>query len=284
MRVQSRGKRLLNMGASLRKPSRVRIAMALLASTIAVQSEAADLSARDVTVILFESSYAAPADFSGKDLSYLDLAGLDFKGARLSHANLSGSDLTGANLSNTHLRGALLDRATIIRANFENADLRGASLRGSSGFSGKDGDWSGAPDFSNADLSGARITARLDGTRFAGANLTNAVIGPQPAVWGSYKPRAIFDGCNFAGAVLSHANLNNTSLRYTKFAGADLSRAKLKNSDFTKSDLSGADLSGADVTNADFDGSKLDHVIGIESAIGVATARHLDLPDAARRP
>jgi uncharacterized protein YjbI with pentapeptide repeats len=258
--------------------------MALLASTITVQSEAADLSARDVTVILFGSSHAAPADFSGKDLSYLDLAGLDFKGARLSYANLSGSDLTGANLSNTHLRSALLDRATIIRANFKNADLRGASLRGSSGFSGKDGDWSGAPDFSNADLSDARITARLDGAKFVGANLTNAVIGPQPAVWGSYRPRAIFDGCNFMGAVLSNANLNNTSLRYTNFAGADLSGANLKNSDFTKADLSGADLSGADVTNADFDGSKLDRVFGIESAIGLSTARHLDLQNAASRP
>jgi uncharacterized protein YjbI with pentapeptide repeats len=192
--------------------------------------------------------------------------------------------LTGANLSNTHLRSALLDRATIIRANFENADLRGASLRGSSGFSGKDGDWSGAPDFSNADLSDARITARLDGARFVGANLTNAVIGPQPAVWGSYRPRAIFDGCNFMGAVLSNANLNNASLRYTNFAGADLSGAKLKNSDFTKADLSGADLSGADVTNADFDGSKLDHVIGIGSAIGIDTARRMDLPETARRP
>jgi uncharacterized protein YjbI with pentapeptide repeats len=124
----------------------------------------------------------------------------------------------------------------------------------------------------------------LDGTRFAGANLTNAVIGPQPAVWGSYRPRAIFDGCNFKGAVLSHANLNNASLRYTNFAGADLSGAKLKNSDFTKADLSGADLSGADLTNADFYGSKLDRILGLESAIGVNTARHLDLPNAARRP
>jgi uncharacterized protein YjbI with pentapeptide repeats len=124
----------------------------------------------------------------------------------------------------------------------------------------------------------------LDGAKFVGANLTNAVIGPQPAVWGSYRPRAIFDGCNFMGAVLSNANLNNTSLRYTNFAGADLSGANLKNSDFTKADLSRTDLSGADVTNADFDGSKLDHVIGLESAIGVSTARHLDLQNAASRP
>ena len=63
-----------------------------------------------------------------------------------------------------------------------------------------------------------------------------------------------------------------------------IDRAKLKNSDFTKADLSGADLSGADLTNADFDGSKLDRISGLESAIGVNTARHLVLPDAARRP
>lgn len=249
------------------------LAVLMLAVTHAAM--AASLSSRDVTSLLFHASRLARPDLSSKDLKFLDLAGLDFKRARLAHSDLTGADLTEANLSKADLKYARLDRATLLRANFKDADLREASLLSSTAFSGKEGDWSGAPNFSNADLSGARIAARLDGAIFKGANLTDAIIGPQPAVWGSYAPRAVLNGCNFSGAILIRTNLSNTSLQYADFSSADLRGADLSKSDLSQADLSGADLAGANITDADFDGAKLIAVKGLDSAVGLATAHHL---------
>ncbi|MBK9077866.1 MAG: pentapeptide repeat-containing protein [Hyphomicrobium sp.] len=89
---------------------------------------AADFTARQVTETFYKATTGAPPDFSGRDLSFLDLAGLDFKGAMLSGANLYGSDLTKANLKGSNLSGVMLDRAAIVSADFSGANLEGASL------------------------------------------------------------------------------------------------------------------------------------------------------------
>jgi hypothetical protein len=66
--------------------------IATLPCTLIVgQVIAADLSTREVTETLFKSKRGAPIDFSGKDLSFLDLSGLDFKGAKLASVNLYGA-------------------------------------------------------------------------------------------------------------------------------------------------------------------------------------------------
>jgi uncharacterized protein YjbI with pentapeptide repeats len=247
----------------------------LLCGLKSIIALSADLSAHDITVALFHSDRSVPVDLSDKDLTYLDLAGLDFKAARLSRSDFSGDDLTEANLSGTDLSDARLDRATIIRTDFSGANLSRATLLSPTAFSGLENNWKDAPNFTGANLSGVRIAARLDGASFKGANLTEAIIGPQTAIWGSYKPRAILNGCNFTDATLVRADLSNTMLQFAKFAMADLRGANLSKSDLSKADLSGADLTGADLTDADFDGAKLDGAKGLESAVGLSTAQHL---------
>ena len=94
--------------------SRLRI-VAWLAGCLAGSSvvNAADMSAREVTALLFRANPDAQIELTEKDLSRLDLSGLDFKRARLSGTNLFGADLTDSNLQGADLSGAVLDRATV---------------------------------------------------------------------------------------------------------------------------------------------------------------------------
>ena len=76
----------------------------MLASVLLAQSAlAADMTAKQITETLFAADRAHPVDFSGKNLSSLDLAGLDFKEARLSGANLYAADLSKADFSKSDL-------------------------------------------------------------------------------------------------------------------------------------------------------------------------------------
>ena len=87
--------------------------------------------------------YQASDDFSGQDLSRINLAnvrlrGKNFAGANLSYANLQraylwaanfeNADLTGADLGQTWLVGANLKAAILTRANLMYADLTNADL------------------------------------------------------------------------------------------------------------------------------------------------------------
>ena len=240
------------------------------------QVTAADLSTREVTETLFKSKRGTPIDFSGKDLSFLDLSGLDFKGAKLASVNLYGADLTDANLTGSDLSGARLDRATVVRADFSGANLEGASLLGPTAYSDVTIDQGDAPRFIGANLRKLRIAGRLDGSKFRGADMTGAVIGQQRAVWGSYKPRASMNGADFTGAMLVNIDLSETDLLFARFVSADLSRANLKDADLSMADLTHANLAQADLSQANLDGAKLSGVKGLETATGLASAQNLD--------
>src|SRR5262245_32251095 len=91
-----------------------RLLLACLAGTsLAAPAGAADLTARQVTELLYKAPFGSKPELASKDLSNLDLAGLDFKSARLAGSDLYGADLTGANLAGADLKGARLDRATL---------------------------------------------------------------------------------------------------------------------------------------------------------------------------
>src|SRR5215468_12613082 len=79
---------------------------------------AADLTVKQVVEALVKASREQPAEFAGRDLSFLDLSDVDFKKANLAGADLYGTDLSHSNLSGTNLAGARLDRTTIIGADF----------------------------------------------------------------------------------------------------------------------------------------------------------------------
>lgn len=95
----------------------------VIAAGVVASATAAELPLRQIVEQLFNAKPGTQLDFSGKDLSLLDLSGVDFKRANLAGANLLGDDLRGANLSFVNLVGAKLDRTTLAHANFTGADL-----------------------------------------------------------------------------------------------------------------------------------------------------------------
>lgn len=241
----------------------------------AAPARAADYTARELTKLLFESESGTGIELSGKDLSGLDLAGIDFKGARLARVNLFGADLTGANLSRAGMKGAVLDRSSIIAAKFDAADLEGASILRPNSFSGLTAVPAEAPSFKGANLRKSRIFARLSSADLSGADLTDAYCAPFgktgfiEVVW-----RSEFVSANLSGAILKRADLTQALLNFANLRNADLAGAILVNADLSRADLSGADLSGADLTGADLDGAILTGARGLDSAIGLKTAKN----------
>jgi uncharacterized protein YjbI with pentapeptide repeats len=134
-----------------------------------------------------------------------------------------------------------------------------------------------APRFKGSNLRGVRITARLDGADFSGADLSHANIAPYD-VHGdiTITPRNVLNSCNFSGARMTGAVLTWAQLRFSRFAGTDLRGVDFTHADLSGADLSGADVSGADFTNADLYGVQLAGVKGLETARGLELAINLD--------
>src|SRR5713226_5572599 len=244
------------------------ISMVLLAAGAAAR--AADLTVQQISVVLAKASASSPADFSHRDLSYLDLSDLDFKHADLSGANLYGADLSRANLSAVKLAGANLDHTLIIAANFAGADLREVSLLDAVAFSTLEVSTAEAPS-----LAGARIIARLSRANMSGANLAHIHMGA-PRNRTIPPTRNALSGCNLANASLAGADLGGVDLAFADLTGADLSHANLAHADLAHADLTGADLTGADLSDADLDETVLRRARGLSQAKGIDTARHHD--------
>ena len=238
---------------------------------------AADFTAREVTEAFFKAKPGVPLDFSGRDLSFLDLANIDFKGASLANANLYGVDLTRSSLRGTNLAGVKLDRAVIIGADFSGANLEGASVMRPSVYTTLYANKDEAPKFAGANMRGLRMTAMMDGADFRGADLSAARLGPhEPRADISSMPASSLRGCDFSGANLKGADLMWAKLSFSRFVGADLRDVNFSGADLSKADLSGADLAGADLTGADVDGANLSGVKGWVQAKGLATVLNLD--------
>jgi uncharacterized protein YjbI with pentapeptide repeats len=237
----------------------------------------AELSARDVTSAFFQAQADKPVDFSGRNLRFLDLSGLDFKGAALAGADLFGADLTTSDLRGVNLAGVNLNRTTMIRADFTGANLSGASLMRPSVATTLDFDPAESPRFARADMRNIRMTAKLIGADFRGADLTGAMMGPhEPRSDLSSMPASILKSCDFSGAKLTDVDLSRAILTFSRFVGADLRRATLIGADLSKVDLSGADVTGADFTDAILDETLIAGIRGFETIRGRDTIRMLD--------
>jgi uncharacterized protein YjbI with pentapeptide repeats len=256
--------------------TRLRIAL-LLGIVISNPIRAADMSAREIVTFLFNAPQEFRVRLVGLDLSFLDLSELDFKAATLAGSNLYGSDLTGANLSRTDLSRTVLDRATIVRADFSGADLSEALIRlphaaGSVAF-----DRASSPKFFGANLSRARLVARLDGADFRNARLAHANLAPYgDTTQNTLTRRSVMIACDFSGAVLRGADLSEAVLQFSNFENAVLARANFSGADLTMANLTGADLTGANVADANFYGADLRGARGLEDATGIGRARNLD--------
>lgn len=261
--------------------SLTRVAIALLfALAIFGPVRSADMSVREITQLLFKAPQKSQVNLAGHDLSFLDLSGLDFKGAKLVDSNLHGSDLTGANLSHADLSRAMLDRATIVGADFSGAELSNALIRLPHAVSSVAFDRASSPIFFGANLSSARLVARLDGADFRNARLARANLAPYgDTTQNTLTRRSVMIACDFSGAMLEGANLSEAILRFSNFQNANLTRANLSGADLTMANLSGADLSDANIANANFDGANLKATQGLGKAAGISTARNLNWSD-----
>lgn len=240
----------------------------------------ADFTARQVTNMLHKAAAGERLDFSGRNLTYLDLAGIDFKSANLAHSNLYGTDLTGAKLAGADLSGTRLDRAVLIRADLSGATLSGATIFRPTVYSDLSTNLADAPHFNGARLDRIRVQAELSGADFRGAEMTRADFSPLEARPGSgtltTMYRNILRSCDFSGARLERANFDRAILTFTRFTGATLVNANFEKADLSRVDFSGADVTGADFTGADFDGAVLTGVKGLDTATGLDTAVNLD--------
>ncbi len=235
------------------------------------------LTARDVTIKFHQAAPGTPVDFSNQDLSFLDLAGLDFKSANLKNVNLYGADLSSANLKNVDLAGAKLDRATIVRADFSGANLQGATIMAPSVFSTAMIDHADTPKFVDANLRGARIAARLDGTDFRGADLTDARIGPnergsEAGMAHSSKMMAT----NFSGATMTGTDMREVDCTFCRFTGAKMGNAKLIHVDLSRADFTGATMTNADLSGSNVDEANFSGVTGFDSVKGLQTVQNLE--------
>ncbi|XP_054587289.1 BTB/POZ domain-containing protein KCTD9a isoform X2 [Nothobranchius furzeri] len=150
-------------------------------------------------------------NFSGTDLSRLDLRYINFKMANLSrcnlaHANLCCSNLERADLSGANLDGTNLQGVKMLCCNAEGASLKGCNFEDPSGL--------------KANLEGAN----LKGVDMEGSQMT---------------------GINLRVATLKNAKLKNCNLRGATLAGTDLENCDLSGCDLQEANLRGSNVKGA---------------------------------------
>jgi len=200
-------------------------------------------------------------DFSGADLSELNLAGAnlgkaDLDGARLAGANLSGANLARAKLFRADLSQADLSRTTLFKANLSQADLAGANLNG-------------------ADLSGAfLIRANLSGASLIGACLKGANLG-QASLFRAKLAKAVLSQASLFKSDLSEADLSEADLE-----GANLQEAVLERTNLRSARLANANLCFATLLRTNLEGAVLDNCAVYGTSlweVNLADSRQRDL-------
>lgn len=198
-----------------------------------------------------------PADFSGANLSSLDLSGQD-----LHRANFSGANLNGVNLSHAKLQAANFDHASAKGADFTGAELDLATMR--------DADFTGAKlagatlfaviipgvNFTDADLTGVRLITSAAGARFIRAKMMHANLGADP----NNQPMGVM-----------RADLTNADL-----TGADLTDANLRKVKLTRANFTDATLTGADLSLAELSGTVFHNIKGRQAIKGLSTAKYVE--------
>lgn len=250
------------------------LAVATVLALPPAPSNANDMTAREVTVKIFEAPAGERADLSDLNLTLLDLSGLDFRKAILVGADLYGTDVSHANLSGTDLTSTRLDRMTIVGTDFSGADFTDATILRPSSFSTTSPNRSEAANFTGAKMVRTRIFARLDGASFRSADLTDADFSPlsSGANTISVIPFNKLSGADFSGAVLRGANLQQAKLEFANFRDADLRDTDLRATDLTGADFTGADLTGANLAGAIVEQAVLSGAKGLQAAKGLGVA------------
>jgi uncharacterized protein YjbI with pentapeptide repeats len=223
----------------------------------ALQSDSTVLTREQVVARLAAGTTDHPASFAGANLTGLDLSGLD-----LSRVDFTGATLSRAKFVKAKMFATNFDRAVARMADFSGATMDLSVMRGGTDMSGailRDVSlfaviMPGA-NFTDADLTGARLVASATGAIFVRAKLDHADLGADPRNQPMGVMRNDFTDCDFTGADLSNANLR---------------KAKLIRANFTK-----ANVSGADVTLSDLSGAVFHNITGRETILGLSTAQNV---------
>ncbi|NES69881.1 MAG: hypothetical protein F6K24_34040, partial [Okeania sp. SIO2D1] len=159
-------------------------------------------------------------DFTGINLSGVDLSGKSFNNSKL---NLSNANFNGVNLSGADLRDFNFTGATLKSANLSEIKLYSANLSHTK--------------FINTNLNKAQINSvKLEKAKFRNVNLSEANL-----------ESANFTEVNLRGVNLSNSQLsNNVNFSNANLTKANLSRLNLRNANFTNADLSQAKRSFAE--------------------------------------
>ena len=154
------------------------------------------------------------ADFSGLDLSHVDLSGSYLRKAKMVGTKLKGAILNGTDFSEADLTKAILDDAQMSGVHLTHSCLEEASMQ-------------------FAILQGSILWD----SKFKGANLKGAIL-----------TAAELCDCVFESACLDGAELYLANLDYASFKKASLRGARLDSvrwsyyADFTEADVTGADF------------------------------------------
>lgn len=168
----------------------------------------------------------------------------DFAGMRIVSKNLDGIRANNADFSKAKITDTSFFRASLHDTSFDEAELANvafveAHLEGASFVDTRNKDYSVPPDFSRADLRGAKfVRAEIWGVNFHEAKFDKAVfdhvngrgVSFDSASMGSIRIQdSTFSSSNFSGVVVKRASLRNVDLRYSNLTGANFSDSTLEN-------------------------------------------------------
>ncbi|MVV50810.1 pentapeptide repeat-containing protein [Pseudomonas sp. PB120] len=158
-------------------------------------------------------------DFSGQDLSRINLQGMRFERCLFAGSNLTAAKLDNTEWLNCRAAQAIFRSATLVDAKFSSSDLNNTQWQHSK--------------LAHASFEGCKLT---------GANFVDAATL----------------GLNFSDCVLRSACLSGLSFYKSKLRGLDFADADLSYCDFRQAEfLEGGSLSMARVNNARFDQADL---------------------------
>lgn len=184
-------------------------------------------------------------DLEGVDLRFADLRMANFENSNLKNAHFTLANLEGANMKNTNLESATLVVSNLTKADFSNSEISRGIFKYS--------------DFTEANFENSIMKKSF----LAGSNLKNANF-KNVDLYDSEMRNTIVEDTSFENANLSeidlrfsnyfnvnmkNANLTNTHLMDTDFINVNLQNTEMLGVILHRTNLTGSDLSGANLSN-----------------------------------
>ena len=184
------------------------------------KEDPAQFSEMNLSGLSFSGLSLAGLDFTNSiceatDFRHCDLQGACFKGATLTDAQMQNAQMKGADLTGSIASGAILDGADLSETTLSEANLSNCSLR--------------SVRFDQALLE----QAQLDQSDMTDATFVAAQCTKMSAC------EALFDGCDFTGAILDHTDFMKSTLKNCRF-----DRATGQRTEFSGAKVSGGHFSG----------------------------------------